>query len=37
LGVTDTPTTPAGQAAEEQADAPRFRYTAGLAGRIENT
>jgi leucyl-tRNA synthetase len=37
LGVTDTPTAPAGQAAEEQADAPRFRYTADLAGRIEHT
>jgi leucyl-tRNA synthetase len=37
LGVTDSPTAPAGQAAEEQADAPRFRYTADLAGRIEHT
>jgi len=35
--VTDTPTAPAGQAAEGQADAPRFRYTAELAGRIEHT
>ncbi len=35
--MTDSPTAPAGQAAEEQADAPRFRYTADLAGRIEHT
>ena len=35
--MTDSPTTPAGQAAEGQADAPRFRYTADLAGRIEHT
>jgi leucyl-tRNA synthetase len=34
LGVTDTPTSPAEQA---DADAPRFRYTADLAGRIEHT
>jgi len=34
--VTDTPSAPAGQAAEGQADAPRFRYTADLAGRIEH-
>jgi leucyl-tRNA synthetase len=37
LGVTDTPTAPAGQAADGQADATRFRYTADLAGRIEHT
>jgi len=35
--VTDTPTAPAGQAADGQADATRFRYTADLAGRIEHT
>jgi hypothetical protein len=34
LDVTDSPTAPAGQA---DADAPRFRYTADLAGRIERT
>jgi leucyl-tRNA synthetase len=34
LGVTDTPTGPAEQA---DPDAPRFRYTADLAGRIEHT
>jgi leucyl-tRNA synthetase len=34
LGVTDTPTGPAEQA---DSDAPRFRYTADLAGRIEHT
>jgi leucyl-tRNA synthetase len=37
LGVTDSPTAPGGQAAEGQADVPRFRYTADLAGRIEHT
>ncbi|MCV7330643.1 leucine--tRNA ligase [Mycobacterium cookii] len=35
--MTDSPTAAAGQAAEGQADAPRFRYTADLAGRIERT
>jgi leucyl-tRNA synthetase len=34
LGVTDTQTGPAEQA---DTDAPRFRYTADLAGRIEHT
>jgi leucyl-tRNA synthetase len=34
LGVTDSPTGPAEQA---DPDAPRYRYTAGLAGRIERT
>ncbi|BBX47161.1 leucine--tRNA ligase [Mycobacterium cookii] len=37
MDVTDSPTAAAGQAAEGQADAPRFRYTADLAGRIERT
>ncbi|MGA8329604.1 MAG: leucine--tRNA ligase, partial [Mycobacterium sp.] len=35
--MTDSPTAPAGEAAEGQADVPRFRYTADLAGRIERT
>ena len=35
--MTDSSTAPAGQAAEGQADAPWFRYTADLAGRIEHT
>jgi leucyl-tRNA synthetase len=34
LGVTDAPTAAAEQA---EADAPRYRYTAALAGRIEQT
>jgi leucyl-tRNA synthetase len=34
LGVTDTPT---GAAEQADPDAPRFRYTADLAGRIEHT
>jgi leucyl-tRNA synthetase len=42
LDVTDSPTAatgphPGGPAAQAEPDAPRFRYTADLAGRIEQT